>query len=264
MVRGQLHALGTKQHIKSKFGRGYEIAVRMALGGVGTAANQRADAVVAFIKQRFPCAVLLNANAGLLTFRIDPQLASIGRLFEELGSSTKAGKLGVADFSVSQPTLEQCFIRVVAADATAAKASSAVNGIKIGGGAVPAGAGAGALPVAVAIGNGADTGSSLPLSLQQHVLLPEDDLGDDDDALGGAAAGGEVNCCGCRQQQVLLPAYFCLFLFVVMVFVALGGRNSSSTRFAGPVSTFALIFTWVLCCVAYCPCCRVGKKGLEE
>ena len=32
MVKGQLRALGTKQHLKSKFGSGYELCIKLFIG----------------------------------------------------------------------------------------------------------------------------------------------------------------------------------------------------------------------------------------
>lgn len=89
------------------------------------------------------------------------------------------------------------------------------------------------------------------------VVINEDE--DEDEVV----ATGDPNCCGCLPWHLRYPAYTLLVLFVVMVFVALAGRGSPKTRFAGPVAIIALITSCIFCCCLHCPCCK-RKKGLDE
>lgn len=103
MVKGQLHALGTKQHLKNKFGQGYELSIRLRISSLSAEAQtqQLAD----FLRRHFPAAELLSGNASLVTFRISHAEMSIAKLFQCLFENQD--NLGIDDFSISQPTLEQ-------------------------------------------------------------------------------------------------------------------------------------------------------------
>ena len=300
MVRGQLHALGTKQHIKRKFGQGYELVVRLRAAGVGegleavpsasasasaragvgsvavaasvTAAatasaaafhQQRVNRLVVFIQAAFPNAQLLNANANLVTFRLGGSGLhkhteavtsassigsgpgfSVGRLFSLLGGS-EAMALGIDDWSVNQPTLEQCFLRVVAANEEGRKAR-------------PLGQGRGGKIRSCLHSLEADPSTpSSPI-----LVTAEDEDEDEEDAI--AAKAGDPNCCGCYPWQLRLPMRLFLIAFVVMVFVALAGRDSKPTRFAGPVAILCLLLASAMCCILHCPCCRMAGRGLDE
>ena len=316
MVRGQLHALGTKQHIKRKFGQGYELVVRLSSSGVGSGLDdassapapasasasaragagsaavaasaaefqsQRVNCLVVFIQAAFPNAQLLNANASLVTFRLGsgsgsdsdkhteavaPAAAagtgagfSVGRLFTLLGGS-EAIALGIDDWSITQATLEQCFIRVVAANAEGRKAKPS------------AGQGRGREIRSCLHGHGADVpiavaelaadpcATAAAASTSPILLTAEDEDEDEEDAI--AAKAGDPNCCGCYPWQLRLPMRLFLLAFVVMVFVALAGRGSQPTRFSGPVAMVCLFLASTMCCFLHCPCCRVAGKGLDE
>ena len=237
MVNGQLHALGTKQHLKCKFGGGYEVAVRLVGAGMGAGAGsaterlrQQVERLSDFMRNLSPGAQLLNSNATLATFRIPRDECRIGRLFADI--SEQAESLGVADFAINQPTLEQVFIKVVTADRRQRAAPSG--------------------------------------TLKDAVLTIEDEQdgdGDGDGDGGGlAGTGGDEapNCCGCLPRQLLYSAYTALAIFIAFFMVSFAGRGSPDTRFAGPLAVVCLIACWVLCCCARCPCCRNPDRGLDE
>ena len=135
MVKGQLEALGTPQHLKQKFGSGYELSLRLrASGGAAPDDPRRVEALTAFVVGVFPDAVLVSANGGLLTYRVPKESVHVGTAFA--GARPKRERLpraflchrlylltsippffaaledhheelGLSDYSVSQPTLEQ-------------------------------------------------------------------------------------------------------------------------------------------------------------
>ena len=53
MVKGQLRAIGEPQHLKHKFGSGYEIIVQLKPGNIGDDTSARAKRVTDFIVGQF-------------------------------------------------------------------------------------------------------------------------------------------------------------------------------------------------------------------
>ena len=83
MVKGQLRALGTPQHLKQKYGSGYEIIIKLdptAGSGDGSTGSeeQHAERVIGFITEVFPSAGVLSDNGGLLTMRVPPDSMNVG------------------------------------------------------------------------------------------------------------------------------------------------------------------------------------------
>ena len=101
MVKGQLRALGTKQHLKSKFGSGYELEMKVHITDL---VKQSAD-ISNFVMAMFPAATLISENGGLFTFRIPKEEAKMGLAFSELEKNKE--NLAIETYSLAQPTLEQ-------------------------------------------------------------------------------------------------------------------------------------------------------------
>lgn len=126
MVRGQLRCLGTKQRLKSRYGSGFELVVKLRLAGLGTnkakaAVTAAVDRLSGFIKSLFPSAELLATNGGLCTYQVPREEMKMGVAFGQL-TQAKNGPMSVytaengetvemdllvEDFTVAQPTLEQ-------------------------------------------------------------------------------------------------------------------------------------------------------------
>lgn len=127
---------------QNKFGSGYEIILQLdrnappaaddavtafnrTSSNTGAAANSGAEgedaAVVAFEKRVgtvtdfvvsvFPAASLLSANGGLLTYRVPSGELKVGAAFAALEGAR--AKLGLADYVVAQPTLEQVHVKSI-------------------------------------------------------------------------------------------------------------------------------------------------------
>lgn len=107
MVKGQLRALGTNQRLKSKFGNGYEVTIKLKTHNWLTSKG----ALSAFLLNIFPSTEIVAENGGLMTYRISKSEMSIGVIFKELEANKV--QLSIEDYSVSQPTLEQVFIKIV-------------------------------------------------------------------------------------------------------------------------------------------------------
>jgi len=107
MVQGQLRALGTKQHLKNKFGSGFELVVKLNV----TDFEKQVTALTLFVRSMFPSAEQISENGGLITYTIPREEMKMGLAFTQL--ETHKTDLGIEDYSVAQPTLEQVFIRTV-------------------------------------------------------------------------------------------------------------------------------------------------------
>ena len=107
MVKGQLRALGTKQHLKSKFGQGYEISIKIDSRDISGGKNK----VWLFLKNHFPSCQVISENGNALIFNIPKDQMNIGLIFNQLEDNKL--ELKIEDYNVSQPTLEQVFIKTV-------------------------------------------------------------------------------------------------------------------------------------------------------
>lgn len=101
MVKGQLRALGTKQHLKNKFGSGYELVIKVRITDLAS----QTEEIARFVTGLFPEATIISENGGLFTYRIPKEQAKMGVAFSQLESNKE--KLAVEDYSLAQPTLEQ-------------------------------------------------------------------------------------------------------------------------------------------------------------
>lgn len=68
MVNGQFKCLGSPQHLKSKFGQGYTLVVKMANHDGGTIAP--AQPVVDFIMDKFPGSQKFDDHQGYIHFQV--------------------------------------------------------------------------------------------------------------------------------------------------------------------------------------------------
>jgi len=101
MVRGQLRALGTKQHLKVKFGSGFELSVKLKVHDL----KQQIDALYKFIVELFPSSIILSENGGLVTIKIPKEEMKMGIAFSKLEENKQL--LSIEDYSIIQPSLEQ-------------------------------------------------------------------------------------------------------------------------------------------------------------
>jgi len=124
MKQGQLLCIGPSQHLKSKFGGGYRIEIK-------TSPDSSRERLESFMKINFPQARLVESHGNMhyyeLKFRDErpdgdeslpedaassrePEL-SLAVLFSRLHGGKE--EIGIVDYSVSQTTLEQIFIKMV-------------------------------------------------------------------------------------------------------------------------------------------------------
>jgi len=112
-VMGQLRCLGTPMHIKHKYGAGYQLELFVAHGAsVGDGFAKKEDELLSFVQENIsPLAELLEGQAERQLFQLPPRsegfkLAKVLEVVEML-----KGSLGVTEYTISQPSLEQVFLR---------------------------------------------------------------------------------------------------------------------------------------------------------
>uniref|UniRef100_A0A4W6E3E1 ABC transporter domain-containing protein n=1 Tax=Lates calcarifer TaxID=8187 RepID=A0A4W6E3E1_LATCA len=99
MVNGRFKCLGSIQHLKSRFGDGYTVIVRV--GGSPPALKPVED----FVQQTFPGSVLKEKHHNTLQYQLVCTQGALATIFSQFTSHQH--RLGVEDYSVSQTTLDQ-------------------------------------------------------------------------------------------------------------------------------------------------------------
>ncbi|KAK6167985.1 hypothetical protein SNE40_021899 [Patella caerulea] len=106
MVNGSFKCLGSPQHLKNKYGRGYTLICRMKTNEDGV--TSPIDPLVQFIKHNFPSAIVFDDHQGYAHFQIPDNNIPLAGVFDVMEESK--GEYFVEDYSVHQTTLEQVFL----------------------------------------------------------------------------------------------------------------------------------------------------------
>ena len=102
MVAGKFCCLGSPQHIKNKFGKGYIVTVRLSSDNSGDNLNQ-------FILNEFSDAKIIEQQLSVLKFRIGEKVSC--QISSILAVLQRAKKDGLArDYSVTQASLDDVFV----------------------------------------------------------------------------------------------------------------------------------------------------------
>ncbi|XP_066576495.1 phospholipid-transporting ATPase ABCA1 [Amia ocellicauda] len=102
MVNGQFKCLGSIQHLKSRFGDGYTVIVRV--GGSPPVLKPVED----FVQDVFPGSILKEKHHNTLQYQLPCGESALCRIFSEF--SSRKERLCIEDYSVSQTTLDQVFV----------------------------------------------------------------------------------------------------------------------------------------------------------
>ncbi|XP_078132550.1 phospholipid-transporting ATPase ABCA1 isoform X3 [Sander vitreus] len=102
MVNGRFKCLGSIQHLKSRFGDGYTVIVRV--GGSPPALKPVED----FVQQSFPGSILKEKHHNTLQYQLPYIQGALANIFSQFTSHQQ--RLGVEDYAVSQTTLDQVFV----------------------------------------------------------------------------------------------------------------------------------------------------------
>lgn len=100
ITAGKLACIGTSQHLKDRFGKGFQFNL--------TVKDGFADATAAEFAIIFPGCKLVESFGGSMIFDVPKVNISIGQLFRTLES--KKEQCGIIEYAVGQTTLEQIFI----------------------------------------------------------------------------------------------------------------------------------------------------------
>jgi hypothetical protein len=101
MVNGKFKCLGSPQHLKSKFGTGYKISLRLKY-------KSDPDKLFEFMKTYFPSQTTLDIHKRLFEFTVPLKDTKLSRLFKLIEKNRS--NVGINDYSISQTTLDQIFV----------------------------------------------------------------------------------------------------------------------------------------------------------
>lgn len=232
---GQLRALGTKQHLKSKFGSGYELTIKYHTSKLhkGPSTNDGvpfvapSEVITQFVSSLFPTSHFLSDNGGLMTFTIPSTDMQIGVAFSEIEAHKT--ELFIEDYSISQSTLEQVFIRTVQKHTPIQEQSRTL------------------------------LLSSTSRQRQDDILgnSPDNDLNEADEVIGIYREA--LNTCGCTVKFTKISSGVCCFLFLLFFILSLALQVSVLIFFA----IICLIVFCGCCMLCTCPCCKPPKDDDE-
>lgn len=104
MVNGRFRCIGSTQQLKSKYGEGFTVLIKLAIGH-----EYQANEVVELMKESFPGHVILRENyQSLLHFQVTDTSLRWSVLFQRVDDINKM--MLFEDVIVSDTTLEQIFI----------------------------------------------------------------------------------------------------------------------------------------------------------
>uniref|UniRef100_A0A182NIG1 ABC transporter domain-containing protein n=1 Tax=Anopheles dirus TaxID=7168 RepID=A0A182NIG1_9DIPT len=107
MVNGEFKCLGSTQHLKNKFSKGFLLTVKVARG-LPEAQQTRVAGVKDFVMSRFTGAVLKEEYEDSLTFHIPVTDLKWSQMFGLMESSKQS--LEIEDYALGQTSLEQVFL----------------------------------------------------------------------------------------------------------------------------------------------------------
>lgn len=101
MVNGQFKCLGSSQHLKSKFGNGYKLSIRLNN-------ENECENLFNFMRKNFPTCVMQETHRNLFEYILSFKDARLSDIFGKIEKNRDS--LNIKDYSVSQTTLDQVFI----------------------------------------------------------------------------------------------------------------------------------------------------------
>ena len=110
MKQGEFVCLGDNQHLRDVHGTGYllEVAAKII---------SDVNGIKSFVQTSFPNALIVDEHATMLNYEIPrdniPSLANAFKLLEE-----RKQQLNIVDYTLSQSTLEQVFLKQIRTKAT--------------------------------------------------------------------------------------------------------------------------------------------------
>ncbi|XP_066478185.1 glucosylceramide transporter ABCA12 [Tiliqua scincoides] len=121
MVNGKFQCLGSLQHIKNRFGKGFTVKMHLDNG----AAN--IEKLTEFIQSNFPNTVLKDHQLNMVEYHVPMSAGGVANIFQLLEINKAVFR--IRHFSVSQTTLEEVFINFAKDQTDALDASSDVGSV---------------------------------------------------------------------------------------------------------------------------------------
>ncbi|XP_053658365.1 phospholipid-transporting ATPase ABCA3-like [Anopheles marshallii] len=106
MVNGEFKCIGSTQHLKNKFSKGYFLTIKLNRTGDGSTANS--DPVKQFVAHNFSQAVLKEEYHDSLTYHITQSELKWSTMFGLMEQAKKT--LDIEDYALGQTSLEQVFL----------------------------------------------------------------------------------------------------------------------------------------------------------
>ncbi|XP_075973502.1 ATP binding cassette subfamily A member 3 [Anticarsia gemmatalis] len=106
MVAGRLHCLGPLQHLKSKFSQGYTLIIKCS---AGPERDTNVNNIDRYVTRNFTEARLIETYLGISTYYLNDVGLPWWRVFHIMEEARS--QFPIEDYSVSQTTLEQVFLR---------------------------------------------------------------------------------------------------------------------------------------------------------
>jgi len=100
LVHGRLRCIGSSQHLKARYGKGFEFEISVDEKNVDQAREWIADS--------FSGAKEIECYGGSMKYKLDKQNMTLSQVFTLVESNKK--EIGITNYSVGQTTLEQIFI----------------------------------------------------------------------------------------------------------------------------------------------------------
>jgi len=105
MALGELQCIGTAAELKHRFGAGYTFLVACS--------THSPDVVEPFVKRLFPNAAALGkAFGGMFKYEVRREEVQLSSVFEVMESEATKEKLGLVDWSLTETTLEEVFLKL--------------------------------------------------------------------------------------------------------------------------------------------------------
>ena len=105
MVDGEMKCLGSLDHLKRKFGGGFEITIKASNEGT-------VQLVEKLMSEQFKSAKLVEERQQRMTYSLPFERTKMSFVFDVLQKAKQSGKFGIADYTVQQTSLEQVFLRI--------------------------------------------------------------------------------------------------------------------------------------------------------
>ncbi|RWS26575.1 ATP-binding cassette sub-family A member 3-like protein [Leptotrombidium deliense] len=102
MVKGTFRCLGSTQHLKTKFGKGFTIILKLNPN------LKNIDAVIADFSKALPKAIIKDKHSTQITYHLDDPNVRLGDVFRYLDAIKKKYKL--EDYQLTDSDLEQIFL----------------------------------------------------------------------------------------------------------------------------------------------------------